>query len=170
MNEWEAHVAELVREKNTLGGEANHSSHKRMRSALEPVLSKALIWLGRWRCSSQSSRVAGGIGSSLPWTRNGGIRALQGLALCCHQQVARRSDCALCTATMPAADSCLPAPAGVWWRFRAGAVTSRLLVRESNPRQPDSQSGALPAELTTVGASTRPGHNPCVERAVQTGC
>lgn len=41
-----------------------------------------------------------------------------------------------------------PPPAGFWYAFSARAVNSRLLVRESNPRQSDSWSDALPTELT----------------------
>jgi hypothetical protein len=40
--------------KNAVGGEAKRRSHIRMRSALEPVLSKALIWLSRGRCLSMA--------------------------------------------------------------------------------------------------------------------
>ena len=55
-----------------------------------------------------------------------------------------------------------PPPSG---RVGAGFQPA-VLVRESNPRQPDSWSGALPTELTSL--DTTIGQNPCTEHTPPT--
>lgn len=60
-----------------------------MRSALEPVPSKVLIWLSRRCCASHGPRATIGVGLSFPRTRTSGICALQGTVLCCRRHMPR---------------------------------------------------------------------------------
>ena len=94
-----------------------------------------------------------------------GIDALQGTRRCCRRhgigRVAQlppairpsRPQPRRCVDVAPRRQPIKRSPASRGLRggrFRAGGVFSRGVVRESNPQQPDSWSGALPSELTTV--------------------